>query len=65
MLMASRLTPALRERVRRANVSVVEKPLLSDALIKWIRKAFFPAIGTGADSNATATRLTTMSSTMN
>ena len=47
MLMASRLTPALRERVRRAGVSVVEKPLLGDALIEWIRKAFSPAINTG------------------
>jgi len=42
MLMASRLTPALRERVRRAGVSVVEKPLLGDALIEWIRKGIFP-----------------------
>ena len=47
MLMTSRLTPALRERVRRAGVSVVEKPLLGDALIEWIRKAFSPAINTG------------------
>ncbi len=36
MLMASVVTPALKERARRAGVPVMEKPLLGDALLNWI-----------------------------
>jgi FixJ family two-component response regulator len=47
ILMVSRLTPAQRERAKRAGVSVVEKPLLSNALLERIRGALCPAITAG------------------
>jgi two-component system, LuxR family, response regulator FixJ len=43
ILMASRLTPALRERAHRAGVSIVEKPLLSNVLLEWIREVLSAA----------------------
>jgi cytochrome c len=46
ILMASRLTLALSERARRAAVSVVEKPLLDNALLEWIRGCFPPRSST-------------------
>jgi hypothetical protein len=41
ILMASRLTPALRERAHRAGVSIVEKPLLGNVLLEGIREVLF------------------------
>jgi len=47
ILMASRLTPAQRERAKRAGVCVVEKPLLDNVLLERIRGALSPAIVAG------------------
>jgi FixJ family two-component response regulator len=44
ILMASRLTAALRERARRAGVSVVEKPLLGNVLLDWIHGVLSAAV---------------------
>ena len=40
ILMASRVTPVLRERAIRAGISLVEKPLLGNLLLDRIRGAF-------------------------
>ncbi len=39
MLMASDVTPALKERAHRAGVPLMEKPLLGNGLLDWIRSA--------------------------
>lgn len=47
ILMASRLTPALLERTKRAGVCVVEKPLLGNVLLERIRGLLPSAVVTG------------------